>query len=767
MELTLPHHYVPRPYQVPAWRAFESGYKRLLLIHHRRAGKDKTCINMLARSTMERVGTYFYFLPTFAQAKRVIWDGMDGDGFRFINHFPRELWDGDANTTNMRIRLKNGSVFQLVGSDKIDNVVGTNPIGCVFSEYSLQDPSGWEFIRPILLENGGWAIFNGTPRGKVNHLYELYKMAKSNPEWYCEKLSVDDTGAISDEKIQSERDSGMDEELIQQEYYCCPPGTLVATPTGVTPIEKMEVGDVVLSHSGRARSVKQTMSRPYEGDLVQIVSYGSFAPLSLTPNHPVRVLDPASQTYSWVEAGDIKKGDMLVMPRLKEGEPVVSRALALMMAWYAAEGSQSKTGVQFTLGAHEQGYAEEITKHAADLGYRCVWREQGSTLQGSICSTSLCDLLKSHCGGVAPEKRLPLSLLSGHWHGVLDALIAGDGCDNVYDGVRLQSFSTTSPHLAQQVQLLAHSFGYRAGVSFREGGEAEIEGRVVQTRDGFLVQIRTDPKRNNATQIIPAKHGVGVQVRKVFRTPYSGFVYNLGVVHDESYIANGRAVHNCSFEGGMQGAYYVTQMLAVEERGGITEVPFDPLMKVNTAWDLGIGDNTSIIFYQQSPSGQIRIIDHHTDSGMGLDYYAGVLFEFTREKGYLYGQHLAPWDIQIREMGTGKSRLEVARSLGVNFKTVRKLPIDEGINAVRMMLPMVWFNTATTEHLRNSLMSYSKKWNATTKEFGDQPRHDWASHDADAMRTLAVGRKNAVIPERQDRYARRYTGRSSTSWMAA
>jgi len=219
-EVELPYDFDPRWYQEPAWKAFDEGFKRLLLVHHRRAGKDVNCINFCARATQMRVGTYFYFLPTFAQARRVIWDGMTGDGRRFLSYIPEELWADKPNETNMRIRLKNGSVFQLVGSDRIDNIVGTNPVGCVFSEYSLQDPRGWDFIRPILRENGGWALFNGTPRGKANHMYHLHEMAKKNPEWFTDLAGVDKTKVLSEEDVQAERDAGMTEELIQQEFYC-------------------------------------------------------------------------------------------------------------------------------------------------------------------------------------------------------------------------------------------------------------------------------------------------------------------------------------------------------------------------------------------------------------------------------------------------------------------------------------------------------------------------------------------------------------------
>lgn len=171
-----------------------------------------------------RIGTYFYIFPTYAQAKKVLWDGRDKEGFPFMGHFPKEIV-AKKNETEMRVELVNGSAVQLVGSDNIDSVLGTNPIGCVFSEYALQHPRAWDYMRPILRENGGWAIFDYTPRGK-NHGYTLYQMAKNNPEWYAEMLTVDDTHVLTEADIQAERNAGMSEELIQQEFYCSFEGVL-------------------------------------------------------------------------------------------------------------------------------------------------------------------------------------------------------------------------------------------------------------------------------------------------------------------------------------------------------------------------------------------------------------------------------------------------------------------------------------------------------------------------------------------------------------
>lgn len=214
----LPYHFTPRPYQVPILKAFDNGIKRIIQMWHRRGGKDKLDLNIIAKAMHQKVGTYYYFFPTYSQGKKVLWEGIGKDGFRYIDHFPEELVDR-KNDTEMKIQYKNGSLFQIIGTDDIDKIVGTNPVGVVFSEYSLQNPKAWEFIRPILRENGGWAIFNFTPRGK-NHAYDLYTMAVDNPAWYVSKLTVEDTNILSVADIEEERQAGMLEEMIQQEFYC-------------------------------------------------------------------------------------------------------------------------------------------------------------------------------------------------------------------------------------------------------------------------------------------------------------------------------------------------------------------------------------------------------------------------------------------------------------------------------------------------------------------------------------------------------------------
>lgn len=215
---TLQGKFKARNYQLKINNAFDNGYRRLIQIWHRRAGKDITDLNIVIAEMLQNVGNYYYTFPTYSQGKKALWEGRGKDGMKYLDYFREDLVKS-KNEQEMKISFKNGSLFQIVGVEDPDTIVGTNPRGIVFSEYSLQNPVAWDLMRPILKENGGWAIFNATPRGK-NHFYKLYEMAKNNPRWFVEKLTIDDTGVLNEEDMEEEREEGMTEEMIQQEYYC-------------------------------------------------------------------------------------------------------------------------------------------------------------------------------------------------------------------------------------------------------------------------------------------------------------------------------------------------------------------------------------------------------------------------------------------------------------------------------------------------------------------------------------------------------------------
>jgi len=232
--IELPNNWVAREYQQPFFNymlATPEGMgfaerKRACLVLHRRAGKDVMAMNFTAISAHKKVATYWHCLPTGRQARKVVWEAKNPHtGVSLIDQaFPEQLRKS-KNETDMKVEFKIGSIWYAVGSDTYDRLVGTSPYGVVFSEYSLCDPDAWNYIRPILVATGGWAILIHTPRGE-NHGFQLYTMAKKNPRWFAMKLTVEDTfkspgvPVMSSEDIQNEREEGVSESNIQQEYYC-------------------------------------------------------------------------------------------------------------------------------------------------------------------------------------------------------------------------------------------------------------------------------------------------------------------------------------------------------------------------------------------------------------------------------------------------------------------------------------------------------------------------------------------------------------------
>src|SRR6185295_310281 len=185
---------------------------------------------------------YFYLFPTYAQGKRIVFDNIDSDQQKVLSYIPSEAIavgkDGKPkiNETELKIEFRNGSIIQIIGTDRYENIRGTNPVGCVVSEYQEQNPRAWETVEPVLGENGGWAAFAYTPKGH-NHGYKLFEAAPSLG-WYRELLTIDDTKrddgspVITTEYVDKLRQRGVDEDFLQQEYWCSFSGAMTGSYYG-------------------------------------------------------------------------------------------------------------------------------------------------------------------------------------------------------------------------------------------------------------------------------------------------------------------------------------------------------------------------------------------------------------------------------------------------------------------------------------------------------------------------------------------------------
>lgn len=197
----------------------------------------------------------------------------------------------------------------------------------------------------------------------------------------------------------------------------------------------------------------------------------------------------------------------------------------------------------------------------------------------------------------------------------------------------------------------------------------------------------------------------------------------------------------CSFEAAIRGAYFGKELADAEREGRITDVAYERDLPVHTAWDLGIGDATSIWFWQVNGK-ELRVIDHYENHGKALSHYAGVL----SARSYSYGDDYVPHDARVHDLGTGRSRVETLRSLGRNPRLVPRLGKMDGINAARLSLPHCWFDAEKCRDGLESLRQYHADYDERLKTYKDEPKHDWTSHAADAFRYMCVAWRE-MVPE--------------------
>lgn len=210
--------FTARPYQQSLIDFFRKGGKKACEIWHRKAGKDRTATFIESELAFQRVGLYWHALPKFEDARKAIWDAIMPDGRRLVEWaFPKQICKHLDH--EMKVILPNGSIWQPVGADNYDSLVGAFPVHITWSEYALMSPMARNFLRPALAMNDGSELVITTPRG-YNHAHELYQYAVGHPEtWHSSILTVDDTNVVSEEIMEEERRT-MPDELVRQEYYC-------------------------------------------------------------------------------------------------------------------------------------------------------------------------------------------------------------------------------------------------------------------------------------------------------------------------------------------------------------------------------------------------------------------------------------------------------------------------------------------------------------------------------------------------------------------
>ncbi len=304
-----------------------------------------------------------------------------------------------------------------------------------------------------------------------------------------------------------------------------------------------------------------------------------------------------------------------------------------------------------------------------------------------------------------------------------------------FNGSRIQLLSSENPDSIRGIYLDGAVIDEASQVS-RELVD-EVIRPALSDRKGWLSLCSTPKGMNNIFYDLYLK----AQSEKDWFL-YTARASETKLVDDEELKAAlsvmGQATYNqefeCSFIGNVKGSIYGELITKLENEKRIARVPHDPSYSVNTAWDLGYNDSTAILFYQ-NVGHAINIIDSYENNNKAFPHYAQIL----KEKDYTYGEHIGPHDLDQTDFATGRTRREVAYQLGLRFKIAPKLSIEDGIHAVKMLLPRCYIDVDNCKKFINALRHYHRKYKEKDRMYSAKPNHDWSSHFNDALRTLATG----------------------------
>jgi phage terminase large subunit len=273
----------------------------------------------------------------------------------------------------------------------------------------------------------------------------------------------------------------------------------------------------------------------------------------------------------------------------------------------------------------------------------------------------------------------------------------------------------------------------------RDGLWSEVIRPALADRQGGATFIGTPMGRNAFAQLWERAKGDPTWYALMLKASESGLLpeAELAAARQDMSADQYAQEFECSFDAAVMGAYYAPLIQQAEADKRIGRIPWEPKLPVHTAWDLGIGDSTVIWFFQLAGL-EVRLIDYHENSGVGLSHYVSELLA-RKGRGWAFGEHILPHDAEVRELGTGKSRVEVLQEAGIHPRVLPAMPVEDGIQAVRALLPRCWFDGARCARGIEALRQYRCAYDDRLRAFRARPLHDWTSHAADGFRYLALG----------------------------
>jgi len=807
----------PREYQKKLIDALENkGYRKILTLWPRRAGKDLTAFHCMLRAALRQVGIYYYIFPTYAQAKKALWNNITSEGMKVLDYVPPELLL-KKNESELSMTFVNGSMIQLVGSSDYDKLLGTNPRGCVFSEYCVQDKNAYLYLRPILTANDGWAIFATCVA----------------PDTIV--LTEDGLARIGGISYSRERFTTLNKRVYGLGGF-------------------HNASD--FHYGGKKETLKITLASGYE--------------IECTKVHPLW------NGKEWVKSADLKIGDLIP---IQYGQDIWGKGLSLSDCPRPIHGAVKKrfdfntvsSDFMYLLGLiHAEGCYDKAKCTVTNIDseiieflrlYEFKTRQDG--VHHELNSQELFLILEylgfkhGAINKIFPERLFECTREQMKFF--LQGIFDGDGTSNscVYKRGTIK-YVTTNKSFAQTLQVVLLNFGIASSMRKeikQPGGivltrpnpkictiyNVEISGHFAHIfyRDiGFRLQRKQQHWDNvtarcrigsgNTYPIDPSKFIDYLLPKNIISNPYKisrkllerlqqrkdhpylqellkeklyyspikeiecseNETFDLVVPDTHSFFSNGFISHNTvrghnhlwdlfqiakdspewfcelltvedtqhiplseiqneirenimsielvrqeyynDWNLGIENSFYCHYIDKLRLNGQIGPVPWEPAYPVYTAWDLGMNDSNCIIYFQVI-GAVIHIIDYFEKNNQGLEYYAKVL----RNNAYDYQTHFGPFDLMVREQGTGITRKQKAQQLGIDFKVLDKIPFLDGIEHVRTILPKCYIDEVKCARLIRCLENYRREFDAKRNVALDKPVHDDYSHGADAFRYLA------------------------------
>jgi|GEM_PF-792197 len=760
------NQFVPRDYQLPILDAIENkGYKRVVAIMPRRSGKDMTAFQLAMRQCLLRVCVVYYIFPTYAQAKKVIWDSVTNEGKRILDYIPDELITS-KNGQEMKIRFRNGSLLQLVGSDNYD---------CFDDQTEILSENGWKLFKDLDQSEKVATLVDGyleyhTPTEHMEYDYdgELYAISntsmdfrvtpnhrlfvKSGKGFYKFKEISDPTirhdmipsqsnwsSTINKDvfvfpkvKLSSYARGRIEERSMKMDHFVAFLGIFLGQGSTYQDCKTNRITIAQTKEHGRnkIRSLLQDIGINFQEGKDRFTiecnqMYGYFAKFG---NQPTRFIPKDIKNLS-------KKYLQILFDWLILGDRTRNNAYT---AYYSTSKQLIddvqeiviKLGLSGNISIRKQkdSYIRKRLIQAKHILYKLRVRKSKFKRLKSASSKSHIHKVnyrgKVYCvsvpSGVIKVRRNGKEMWSGN------SLVG----TNPY-GVIFSEYALQDPRAYQFIRpILAANDGWALFISTPRGKNHlwELYQIALNSDDWFAYKLSLSD-----TDHIP--------MEEIDRERREGLMSE-DLIQQEYY---------CSFDMGIEGSYYTKYLDVMRQKGQIGQVPWENGFPVSTAWDLGMSDSTCIIFFQVI--GQtVRIIDCYDNNKEGLEHYVRVL----ESKPYSYGKHFAPHDIKVAELGTGITRLEKARQLGVKFVVGRADNIMDGIECVRSSFNKIWIDQRNCADLIKSLENYRQEFDVKRRVYKGRPLHNWASHYADSMRYLCANisktRDGSSAKDLDDRY---------------